>query len=139
MKKTVILFWVVTIAFSFMMVGSAIPSIRVKQEAIDFMSKGLGYPVYFIPFTGVAKVLGIIAILIPGFPRIKEWAYAGLIFDLIGAIYSIIAIGQGGWQFILIPFGLGVLSYYLYHRIQSLKQTGIAESRSGGTSYQTVS
>ncbi len=44
---------------------------------------------YFIPFIGFAKALGVIAILIPGFPRIKEWAYAGLIFDLIGAMVSV--------------------------------------------------
>jgi hypothetical protein len=116
MKKVTILFWIITIAFSFIMVSSAIPSIRLTQESIDFMNKGLGYPVYFIPFTGVAKVLGIIAILIPGYLRIKEWAYAGLLFDLIGAIYSVISVGQEGWQFILLPLGLGILSYYLYHR-----------------------
>src|SRR6478735_8088345 len=116
MKKITILFWVFTIAFSFIMVFSAIPSIRLTQESIDFMNKGLGYPVYFIPFTGVAKVLGIIAILIPGYPRIKEWAYAGLFFDLIGAIYSVTSIGQEGWQFILLPLGLGILSYFFYHR-----------------------
>ena len=127
MKRTKILFWIVTLIFSFMMVGSAIPSIRVTQESIDFMSKGLGYPVYFIPFTGVAKVLGIIAILVPGYPRIKEWAYAGLIFDLIGAVYSIIAVGQGGWEFILIPLTLGALSYYLYHRLLAMKQAGATE------------
>ena len=116
MKKITILFWVFTIAFSFIMVFSAIPSIRLTQESIDFMNKGLGYPVYFIPFTGVAKVLGIIAILIPGYPRIKEWAYAGLFFDLIGAIYSVTSVGQEGWQFILLPLGLGILSYFFYHR-----------------------
>ena len=127
MKKTNIFFWITTLAFSVMMVGSAIPSIRVTQESIDFMSKGLGYPVYFIPFTGVAKVLGIIAILIPGYPRIKEWAYAGLIFDLVGAIYSIIAIGQEGWSFILIPLGLGIASYLLYHRRLAMKRAGATE------------
>src|SRR3954470_9252260 len=99
MKKANILFWICTIAFSFIMVGSAIPSIRITQGSIDFMHKGLGYPIYFIPFTGIAKVLGIIAILIPGYPRIKEWAYAGLFFDLIGAIYSVMMVHQEGWQF----------------------------------------
>jgi hypothetical protein len=116
MKKITILFWVFTIAFSFIMVFSAIPSIQLTQESIDFMNKGLGYPVYFIPFTGVAKILGIIAILIPGYPRIKEWAYAGLFFDLIGAIYSVTSVGQEGWQFILLPLSFGILSYYFYHR-----------------------
>ena len=86
------------------------------------MGKGLGYPTYFILFTGVAKVLGIIAILIPGFPRIKEWAYAGLMFDLIGAIYSVTSVNQEGWQFILIPLTLGILSYYFYHRRLARRQ-----------------
>jgi uncharacterized membrane protein YphA (DoxX/SURF4 family) len=122
MKAINILYWCFTITFSFMMVGSAIPSIQLTQESIDFMGKGLGYPTYFILFTGVAKVLGVIAILIPGFPRIKEWAYAGLLFDLIGAIYSVTSVNQEGWQFILIPLTLGILSYYFYHRRLARRQ-----------------
>jgi hypothetical protein len=54
----------------------------------------VGVPLYLIPFIGIAKVLGVIAILIPGFPKLKEWAYAGLFFDLIGATYSICASGE---------------------------------------------
>ena len=46
-----------------------------------------------ITFLDVAKILGVIAILIPGYPRLKEWAYAGLAFDLIGATYAQIAKG----------------------------------------------
>src|SRR5256885_16755739 len=45
----------------------------------------LGFPVHFIVLLGVWKVLGSIAILVPGFPLIKEWAYAGIMFDLTGA------------------------------------------------------
>ena len=76
-------------------------------DAVAFMT-ALGYPPYFTPFIGVAKLLGSIAILIPGFPRIKEWAYAGLVFDLIGAVYSQIAVGMpsAGLLFMLLPFGL---------------------------------
>src|SRR6266576_547684 len=90
MKKTKIFFWIITILFSAFMLSSAIPDILNLPEAITFMNH-LGYPNYFVPFIGIAKLLGIIAILIPGFPRIKEWAYAGLAYDLIGAIYSGIA------------------------------------------------
>ena len=127
MKKINILYWFFTIAFSVMMVGTAIPSIRLTQESIDFMGKGLGYPIYFIFFLGVAKVLGVIAILIPGFPRIKEWAYAGFAFDLIGAIYSIKSVKQDGWQFLFIPLALGALSYYFYHRRLTRKK--VSESK----------
>src|SRR3954470_14106256 len=90
MKKTKIIYWIITGLFAGFMIFTAIPDILVVPDAVDFMVK-LGYPVYFIPFIGVAKVLGGIAILIPGFPRIKEWAYAGLMFDLIGAAYSVSA------------------------------------------------
>ena len=90
MKKTNALYWVFTGLFSAIMVLSSIPDIIMSPDAVTFMHQ-LGYPDYFIPFIGVAKVLGVIAILIPGYPRIKEWAYAGLFFDLIGAVYSQVA------------------------------------------------
>src|SRR5262249_22200381 len=51
-------------------------------------------PPYLLPFLGTAKVLGAIAILSPGFRLLKEWAYAGLAFDLIGAVYSHISVGD---------------------------------------------
>ncbi|MEJ7685145.1 MAG: DoxX family protein [Segetibacter sp.] len=72
---------------------------------------------YFL-FSGIAKTLGVIAILIPGYPRIKEWAYAGLVFDLLGATYSIIASGQpaGNWMFMAIPLILAACSYTWYHK-----------------------
>lgn len=118
MKKTKILFWVFTILFALFMSFTAIPDITLIPDATTFM-RHIGYPDYFTRFIGVAKVLGCIALLIPGFPRIKEWAYAGLCFDLIGAVYSIIAVE--GWQpsiaFLAIPFILMVLSYVYYHKL----------------------
>ncbi|HEX8547259.1 MAG TPA: DoxX family protein [Cytophagaceae bacterium] len=118
MKKTNILYWTFTGLFAFFMVGSAIPDILIMDLAVKGMHVDLGYPTYFIPFIGVAKLLGGIAILIPGYPRIKEWAYAGLIFDLIGAIYSVKAIGAptSDWLPILLPLTIGVLSYLYYHK-----------------------
>jgi len=82
MKKMKTFFWIITGLLSAFMLFSAIPDILVVPEAIKFMN-GLGYPTYIIPFLGVAKLLGVIAILIPGSTRIKEWAYAGLFFDLM--------------------------------------------------------
>ncbi len=84
MKKNKALYWTITGLFLAFMLFSAVPDILVVPDAVTFMVH-LGYPKYFIPFIGVAKLLGVIAILVPGFPRIKEWAYAGLCFDLIGA------------------------------------------------------
>ena len=53
-----------------------------------------GYPVYLLSILGVWKLLGVIALLVPGFPRLKEWAYAGLFFELTGALVS--GIVRGG-------------------------------------------
>src|SRR5690606_23020386 len=105
MKKTNLLYWIFTGIFAFMMLGSALPDIVSTDIAVEGMHGNLGYPLYFIPFIGVAKTLGVIAILIPGYPRVKEWAYAGLFFDLIGATYSIIANGgtPGEWGFMAVP------------------------------------
>lgn len=123
-KRTNILYWICTGIFAFFMLGSAIPDIISHPMAVQGMHDGLGYPVYFIPFIGVAKALGVIAILIPGFARLKEWAYAGLIFDLIGAIYSMIAIGTipaSDWAPVLLPLAFGVCSYILFRKRAAAK------------------
>jgi len=122
MKKTKTLYWIFTGLFAALMLFSAIPDILNSKEAVVFMT-ALGYPKYFTPFIGVAKLLGVIAILIPGYPRIKEWAYAGLFFDLIGATYSQLAIAgfQPGMLFMLLFFGMGILSYIFYHKISLQK------------------
>lgn len=117
-KKTKIWFWIFTILFSGLMLFAAIPDIINNKEAQDFMTKVLGYPNYITRFLGVAKVLGVIAILIPGYPRLKEWAYAGLMFDLIGAAYSFYCIkAMGGVAFLMLPIILGTLSYIFYHKV----------------------
>lgn len=120
MKKTNILYWVFTGLFGAFMLFSAIPDIMVTEEAVTFVT-GLGYPKYIIAFLGVAKALGVIAILVPGFPRLKEWAYAGLFFDLLGATYSVIS-SQGAQLaqlFMVLPFGFLALSYIYYHKRQN--------------------
>lgn len=117
MKKTNILFWTFTGLFAALMLLSSIPDILVTPEAKTFMDH-LGYPDYFTRFIGVAKLLGIIAILIPGFPKIKEWAYAGMAFDLFGAIYSMVAV-EGfapGMTFMILPVSFLVLSYIYHHK-----------------------
>jgi hypothetical protein len=118
MKKTKILSWTFTGLFAFFMIGSAIPDVFSSEVAIKGMHTDLGYPLYLIPFVGIAKWLGVVVILIPGFLRIKEWAYAGLMIDLIGATYSIIAIGAPvpNYVFMIMPIGLGILSYIYYHK-----------------------
>lgn len=118
MKKTKIIYWVFTVIFAGFMLFSGVMNAIVTPDSVVLLTDQLGYPQYIIPFLGVAKILGAIAILIPGFPRLKEWAYAGLFFDLIGATYSAIAIA--GFQTehlgMLMFFVPGVLSYIYYHK-----------------------
>ncbi len=118
MKKINILYWIFTGLFGALMMFSAIPDIIVVDDAVAMVSNLLGYPKYIIPFLGVAKFLGVVAIVVPGFPRLKEWAYAGLFFDLIGATYSNICIEglKPEMAFMILPFGIGALSYIYYHK-----------------------
>lgn len=117
MKKTKILYWIVTILFAGFMIFSAIPDIMVTPEAVTLIT-GMGYPKYFIPYIGIAKAIGSITILVPGLNRIKEWAYAGLFFDLISVIYSAIAVGgiDPRLSFMLLPLTFLFLSYFLWHK-----------------------
>ena len=126
MKKTNILYWVFTSLFAALMLMSAIPDIFSNPIAVQGMHVELGYPTFFIPFIGVAKFLGVVAIVVPGFPRLKEWAYAGLIFDLIGATYSILAVGKPDWMFMVLPFALAISSYVFYQKRKKLIESGAA-------------
>jgi len=121
MKKIKIIYWVSTILFVLFMGSTAIPDILSTPEAVAFLAQ-LGYPLYFVPFIGVLKLLGCIALLVPGFPRIKEWAYAGFAYDLIGAIYSALAVGGFDVKMLimLLPIGLMVLSYVYFHKMIKL-------------------
>jgi hypothetical protein len=118
-KRLTILYWVFTIIFALLMLFSAVGGLQPSAGAIKIMHDGLGYPVYFIRFISIAKVLGAIAILLPQFNRVKEWAYAGLFFDLAGALYSGIATADKFDPLILTMFIWiipGILSYYYWHR-----------------------
>ena len=129
MKKTNIIYWTSTVLFGGFMLFSAIPDIMVVPDAVAFVSDKLGYPEYIIAFLGVAKTLGVIALFIPGFPRVKEWAYAGLTFDLIGATYSGIMVDglQPGMSFMLVIFGMEAVSYIYYHKRLSAQGVSVKE------------
>ena len=118
MKKTKILYWIFTVLFAGFMIFSAIPDALVTKDAIKLMHDFLGYPVYIIRFIGIAKLLGALILLIPGFNQVKEWAYAGLLIDLLGATYSVIVMGATlpQWGFMILPITIGALSYIYHHK-----------------------
>ena len=97
MKMKVIAYWV-TIAFLlFNMLAGGIAELLQQPDTVEGMIL-LGYPVYFVMILGVWKVLGTIALLVPGFPRLKEWAYAGIFFNMTGAAISHAVSGSAAWH-----------------------------------------
>jgi hypothetical protein len=113
-KRKLIWYWIITGLLSFcIFTGGLSQAVQMKQTIEGF--KPLGYPIYFISLIGIWKMLGIIAILIPGFKLLKEWAYAGIFFTMTGAVISHIASNDIHAQ-IIAPVVLAVftvLSWYL--------------------------
>jgi len=127
MKKTTIIYWVFTIPLLLLMGVGAVPDILSNPEAVKLIHNQLDYPVYFVPMIGVAKLLGSIVLLIPRFPRIKEWVYAGFTFDLLSAMISIIAVGQAeafGVIFMIVALGFVAISYICFHKLSKGKSAG---------------
>jgi uncharacterized membrane protein YphA (DoxX/SURF4 family) len=122
-KKTInIIYWISTGLILAMMLFSAVSSFIDNPEGAKMMA-AIGYRPYVLHLLAVAKVLGVIAILTPGFPRLKEWAYAGFMFDLIGASYSFYASGFAikDWAFMLVLITILLCSYIFYHKRLKLK------------------
>ncbi len=94
MKNRVnVVYWVVTGLMTTFMLMASIPDVVRQPEALKVFGH-LGYPPYLLPFLGTAKILGMSGVLVPAAGRLKEWAYAGLIFDLTGALYSHLSVGD---------------------------------------------
>jgi uncharacterized membrane protein YphA (DoxX/SURF4 family) len=94
-KRKLIIYWVATALFTFGMLSSGIMQMLRVQSMIDIMVH-LGYPIYLLSILGIWKILGVVAVLIPGFKRLKEWAYAGFFFTMTGALISHLIMGDGG-------------------------------------------
>lgn len=112
-KKKKIGYWITTSLLCFCMLGGIGQLFQVKEVVDGFVK--LGYPAYFISIVGFWKVLAIIAILIPKFPLLKEWAYAGVFFAMTGASVSHIAVNDSTFHIIvpLLIAGLAFTSWYL--------------------------
>ncbi|MGM0881274.1 MAG: DoxX family protein [Bacillota bacterium] len=122
MKKQVIIYWIFTGLLILLMGVGSIPNILSSPGSMAVFEH-LGYPAYLLPFLGVAKLLGVVAILVPGYPRIKEWAYAGFTFDLSGALYSTLAVDDASAELIVFVIGYVLIagSYVYYHKLSKAK------------------
>lgn len=92
-KKHKIIYWIATIWLALGMLTSGIIQLMHHPMEIELITH-LGYPLYFLTILGVSKLLGVIAILAPRFPLLKEWAYAGFFYTMASAVYSHLAVGD---------------------------------------------
>lgn len=120
-KGKKIIYWIATLWLALGMVATGMVQLLKVESEGALAPPGvwgiaqLGYPVYFLTLLGIWKLLGSIAILLPKFPLLKEWAYAGFFFIMTGAIYSHIATGSPAAEFFpsLLLLALTIISWYL--------------------------
>lgn len=92
-KRNKIIYWVATLWLALGMTSTGIVQLLKIEEETTMMAR-LGYPVYFLTILGTWKILGVIAVLVPKFPLVKEWAYAGFFFAMSGAFISHLAVAD---------------------------------------------
>jgi len=128
-KAGKIIYWIATLWLALGMVSTGLVQILKAKEGqggVDMINH-LGYPFYLLTLLGIWKILGVFAVLIPKYPSLKEWAYAGFFFVMSGAIFSHIASGDTMSELIpaLLLLILTVVSWYTRpteRKIISVKQ-----------------
>lgn len=112
-KRDRIIYWVATIWLSLGMMVSGVAQLLQTEQEVELFTK-LGYPAYFMIILGIWKVLGVISVLIPKFPLVKEWAYAGFFLSMSGATISHLAAGSPPVELIgpLLLIVLTIVSWY---------------------------
>lgn len=124
-KRNKIIYWISTGWLALGMTSTGIVQLIKMLEEVDLMAN-LGYPAYLLTLLGIWKLLGGIAILIPKFPLVKEWAYAGFFFAMSGALFSHLVVGNGakelfGPALLLVLTGI---SWYFRPESRKLKHPG---------------
>jgi uncharacterized membrane protein YphA (DoxX/SURF4 family) len=108
MKARAIGYWACTVLVAFSFLSGGVAHLMRAPQVIEGISTQLGYPVHFVIILGVWKLLGGAVVLLPRLPLVKEWAYAGMIFDLTGATAAHAAVGDDA-RHILAPQGIAAL------------------------------
>ncbi|MEO6536763.1 MAG: DoxX family protein [Candidatus Paceibacterota bacterium] len=111
------LYWIATIIFALWLIGDGLAGVFQVQAGKDSLVQ-LGYPMYVLVITGVAKVLAAIAILQTRYRTIKEWAFAGYAIDCLGAAASWLFIGGNTTNAVMAIVFLAIMfiPYYLWKR-----------------------
>lgn len=112
-KRNKIIYWVSTVWLALGMLSTGIVQLIKLPEEVKMM-EDLGYPLYFLTLLGIWKLLGVIAVLAPKFPLLKEWAYAGFFFAMSGAVFSHLAHGDQAYSLFgpLLLLILTLVSWY---------------------------
>ena len=122
-KRNKIIYWISTIWLALGMLSTGIVQLLKVKDEVDFIIR-LGYPVYFLMILGIWKILGVAAVLIPKFPLLKEWAYAGFFFAMTGAVFSHIASGNSVNE-IFPPLLLLILTVVSWYFSEGVLRTGL--------------
>ena len=107
-KTKMITYWASTGLLAFVLLSGGIAHLARQADGVAAIAQ-LGYPVYVLTILGVWKVAGGLVLLAPGLPRLKEWAYAGAVFDLTGAAASHIARGNAAFH-VIVPIALTIVA-----------------------------
>ncbi|HUH18224.1 DoxX family protein [Albibacterium sp.] len=112
-KRNKIIYWATTVFLSFGMTAGGIQQL-LQIGGYNEIVSSLGYPLYLLSILGAWKLLGVVTILIPKFPLLKEWAYAGFFFAMSGAFISHLVVGQAFTEAVpsLILLSITVVSWY---------------------------
>ena len=114
-KRNKIMYWISTIWLAVAMLASGVQQIFQMKSFVDIVIP-LGYPLYFLTILGAWKVLGVIAILIPGYTLVKEWAYAGFFYDFILAMFAEIHASDGEYMSSSIALTSILISYIFWKK-----------------------
>ena len=132
MKTKIVAYWTATGVLVFCIGSGGAAELAQLPGQVQGLAD-LGYPAYFVMLIGLWKVLGAIAVLVPGFPRLKEWAYAGMFFNMTGAAVSTVAVTGTNeiWHVVaqLLMAGLVITSWALRPRSHALGELFPGRSR----------
>ena len=126
-KRIKIIYWIATTWLALGMLSTGVVQLFKVKGEIEFIMD-MGYPVYFLTILGISKIIGVVIVLMPKFPLLKEWAYAGFFFTMAGAIFSHIASGNAINEIIppLLLLILTAVSWYFRPLDRKVKSINIA-------------